>query len=96
MLFEWNEAKRLTNIAKHGIDFEDYEAVFDGPTLTVEAQWASDEEQRFKTLGLLHGRLVSIIHTERAGVIRLISARKATFNERKIFSEHFPNGLGPP
>lgn len=96
MLFEWDEAKRSANAVKHGLDFKDCVAVFDGPTLTVEAHWAPGEEQRFKTLGLVHGRVVSLIHTEREGVIRLISARKATSNERKIFSEYFPNGLGPP
>jgi uncharacterized DUF497 family protein len=91
MLFEWNEAKRLTNIAKHGIDFKDCQAIFDGLTLTMEAHWANGEEQRFKTLGLLRGRLISIVHTEREGVIRLISARKATSNEQRIFSEYIPD-----
>ncbi|MHC5611477.1 MAG: BrnT family toxin [Nostoc sp.] len=36
MEFEWDEAKRLTNLRKHGIDFIDILAVFDGDTVTVE------------------------------------------------------------
>ena len=31
MLFEWDESKRQTNLAKHHIDFEDAKRIFDGP-----------------------------------------------------------------
>ena len=36
MEYQWDETKRLTNLRKHGIDFADVPAVFDGNILTVE------------------------------------------------------------
>lgn len=45
--FEWDEAKRRANLAKHGIDFVGCEAVFAGGTLTVEDRRFAYGEQRF-------------------------------------------------
>ncbi len=50
MEYEWDEAKRLANLRKHGIDFTDVPAVFDGDILTVEDDRYSYGEQRFLTL----------------------------------------------
>jgi len=77
MEFEWDEAKRLANIRKHGIDFIDIKDVFDGDTVTVEDNRYDYEEQRFVTLGLLQGILVAVVHTERGDSTRIISTRKA-------------------
>ena len=81
MQFEWDEAKRESNLLKHSIDFIEVEKVFEGETVTIlDAQFDYGEE-RFITLGLLDGRVVVIVHTETDDLIRLISARKATSNE---------------
>ena len=55
MEYEWDEAKRLANLRKHGIDFIDIPIVFNGDTLTVEDDRYSYGEQRFVTFGLLQG-----------------------------------------
>jgi len=81
MLFEWDEAKRRSNIQKHGIDFIGIEGVFAGTTVTILDDRYDYGESRFVTLGLLNGRVVVIAHTETAEVIRVISVRKATKNE---------------
>ena len=81
MEFEWDENKRLANIRKHRIDFIDVEAVFEGDTVTVEDDRFDYGEQRFITFGLLEGRVIAVVHTERDNLIRIISARKATKNE---------------
>lgn len=81
MRFEWDEAKRESNLLKHGIDFVDVEKVFVGETVTILDDRFDYGEERFITLGLLDERLVVIIHTETNDLIRLISARKATRNE---------------
>lgn len=78
MQFEWDENKRLVNVRKHGIDFIDVKAVFDGDTMTVEDDRFDYGEQRFITLGLLKGRVVAVVHSERGERTRIISARKAT------------------
>jgi uncharacterized protein len=56
--------------------------VFDGLTVTIEDTRFDYGEARFLTLGLLRTNVVVIIHTETAEVIRIISVRKATNNEK--------------
>jgi uncharacterized DUF497 family protein len=84
--FEWDEAKRVANLRKHGIDFIGVEALFEGPTVTVEDDRLDYGEQRFLTLGLLEGKVVMVVHTERSEVIRIISIRKALRREQALFS----------
>ncbi len=80
--FDWDEDKRLANVKKHVIDFQDAVAIFDGYTVTVEDDRFDYGEQRFITLGLLKGRVIAVVHTERGDLTRIISARKATKYER--------------
>ncbi|MGG6241061.1 BrnT family toxin [Nodosilinea sp. AN01ver1] len=91
MDFAWDDAKRLSNLQKHGVDFADVTALFDGDILTVEDDRYSYGEQRFVTFGLLQGRVVAVVHTERENRIRLISARKATRYEQRIYFEQLSN-----
>lgn len=55
MEHEWDEAKRLSNLRKHGIDFNDVPFVFSGDTVTVEDNRYGYGEQRFVMFGLLQG-----------------------------------------
>ena len=56
MRFEWDEAKRRSNIKRHGIDFADLAEVFRAEVVTlVDARFDYDED-RFLTLGLLKGK----------------------------------------
>ncbi len=87
MKFEWDESKRLSNIRKHGIDFSDVPAIFDGSIVTVEDERFDYGEQRFVTFGLLQGHVVAVVHTESYDYIRIISTRKATKNEQKTYFE---------
>jgi uncharacterized DUF497 family protein len=89
MKFEWNEAKRRTNLRKHRLDFADAETVFSGATFTFEDERFEYGEDRYITLGLLHDMVVVIAHTEREDVIRVISMRKATRNEQRLYLESF-------
>lgn len=81
MNFEWDEDKRQSNIAKHGIDFVGIETVFAGETVTIFDDRLDYGEERFITLGLFDGRVVAVAHTETDTVIRIISVRKATKDE---------------
>ena len=91
MEFEWDETKRLINLRKHGIDFIDVPIVFDGDILTVEDERFNYGEQRFVTFGLLQGRVVAIVHTERENFTRIISVRKASKYEQRIYFEQISN-----
>jgi hypothetical protein len=83
--FEWDETKRVANLRKHGIDFSGVEALFAGPTVTVEDDREEYGERRLLTLGLLEGRVVMVVHAERSAVIRIISIRKALRREQDLF-----------
>ncbi len=85
MEFTWSERKRSLNLKQHGLDFGDAAAVFQGLTFTLEDDRFSYKEQRLVTLGLLAGIPVSIVHTETADEIRIISFRKATTREAQIY-----------
>ncbi|MBD2624872.1 BrnT family toxin [Trichormus variabilis] len=91
MEFEWDEAKRLANIRKHGIDFIDALSVFNGDTVTVEDDRYDYGEQRFVTFGLLQGRVIAVVYTERSNRTRIISARKATNYEQRTYFEQISN-----
>ncbi len=81
MDFVWDEAKRQSNIRKHGIDFLDVTPIFDGDLVTIEDTRFDYGETRFISLGLVKGLVIVVAHTEEESVIRIISARKATKNE---------------
>jgi len=85
-MITWDEAKRRSNLAKHGLDFAEAEAVFDGPITTEEDTRVAYGEQRINTLDLLHGAVIAITYTERNGDLHLISLRKATRYEAQAFA----------
>lgn len=85
MEFEWDEAKRKSNLQTHGIDFVGIEPVFAGQTVTILDDRFDYGEERFVTFGLLDGRVVVIAHTETEEVIRIISVRKATKGEENSY-----------
>jgi uncharacterized DUF497 family protein len=85
MEFQWDEAKRRSNLHNHGIDFVGIEQVFEGETVTILDDRFDYGEERFVTFGSLDGRVVAIAHTETVEVIRIISVRKATKNEESSY-----------
>ncbi len=85
MRFAWSERKRAVNLREHGLDFVDAAKVFEGLTYSYEDDRFAYGEQRLITLGLLAGVPVSIAHTESTDEIRVISFRKASPREAKLF-----------
>jgi len=90
-MFTWDEAKRQENLDKHGIDFVDVEIIFAGYTITAEDTREAYGEQRFLTLGLLHGEIVSVTHTPREDDDHIISIRKATKHETRFYFSQIPD-----
>lgn len=88
MNFTWQEAKRKTNLNKHGFDFADAESVFNGPTITEEDARNYHGEQRFNSTGFLGMDIVTICHTETSTEIHIISIRKAEQHEIDTFSRY--------
>ena len=87
--FEWDPAKAASNLRKHGVSFEDAQTVFsDERALLLEDPDHSEEEDRFILLGLSAAmRVLVVVHCYRAKdqVIRIISARRATRQERDVY-----------
>jgi uncharacterized DUF497 family protein len=87
--FEWDEAKRLSNLRRHGIDFAELAEFFEGGlTFDLSDNRYEYNEERVVTLGFWKGRVLVVVHTGREDNIRLISARRASKNEEiKYFKE---------
>jgi uncharacterized protein len=87
--FEWDKNKAASNLAKHGVGFEEATTVFGDPlSVTIFDPAHSQTEDRFIILGRSHqGRLLVVIHTERGDNIRVISARRASRREQKHHEE---------
>lgn len=89
MEFEWDENKNPQNLNKHGISFEEAKEIFSGITFSIVDERFDYEEIREITIGAIENFvIVTVVHTERNGKIRLISARKATPKERKKYYEY--------
>jgi uncharacterized DUF497 family protein len=87
--FEWDDDKRLTNLAKHGFDFQRAVELFDGRPV-VEIQSTYPLEARFKTTGQLDDVFVTAIWTRRDNAIRLISVRRAHDDEERKYHADEP------
>ncbi len=85
--FEWDESKNQSNIEKHGIDFLQAAKTFRTVYMieTIERMFLL--ETRYKCLSQFNEDVLSIIYTIRANKIRIISARKASRQERRRFYE---------
>ena len=89
MPFEWDAEKAAENLGKHGVRFEEAETVFDDPlSKTFLDPDHSEGEERYLEIGYSSlRRLLLVSYTERQGRIRVISARRATRNERRSYEE---------
>lgn len=89
MQFEWDEIKNVANIKKHGISFEEAKAIFDDVVFTSIDERFDYEEIREISIGTIESVvIVTVVHTDRGKVTRIISARKATKKERKKYYEY--------
>ena len=82
MNFEWDEAKRLANLAKHDIDFVRAAQVFAAPHLILPARSTADDP-RWLAIGTTSSILVAVVFTRRETLLRIISIRRARTNERR-------------
>ena len=87
-MFVWDEAKRASNLEKHGLDFKDAYLVYDDPEkLTYDSD--RQGERRFLDLAfaVIKGRLLALIYTERGYDVRVISFRNASREERELYEQ---------
>lgn len=89
MRFDWDEGKAAANLAKHRVSFDEAVEVFSDPNAVGGPDTGhSAEEARFFLIGYTSSRLLFVVFAERYGdVVRLISARKPTPAERRLYEE---------
>lgn len=87
--FEWDGRKVRSNLAKHGVSFEEARSVFaDVNARTIHDPDHSVEEDRFVMVGFSeHGRLITVVHTDRENAIRIIGARRSTGREAEDYGK---------
>ena len=89
LTFEWDSRKARSNLAKHGVGFQEASTIFGDPlSLTIPDPEHSLSEERYITVGrAFSGKLLVVVHTERGDNIRVISARRASRRERKFYEK---------
>ena len=91
MPFEWDENKRLANLAKHHIDFRDAQQVFDGPVF--ERSDSRRGEERIVAIGLMEDIEIVVVYVMRGKRRRIISARRAHRNEREEYTRRLKGAV---
>lgn len=89
MDFEWDIAKAAANLKKHKVSFAEAATVLgDSYSITVPDPDHSVGEDRYITVGMSdRGRLLIVAHTDRGRLMRIISARELTKNERRTYED---------
>ena len=83
---EFDPAKDAVNIAKHGVGLAFGLRVVSAPgVFSVPTIREGDDEERFKGIGLVDGRLFTVVHVWRDGVIRFISVRRSNRGEQRLY-----------
>ena len=87
-MYVWDEAKRNSNLRKHGLDFRDPHLVYENPN---KCAYDASREFEFRlmdvALAVVKGRLLTLVYTENGEEIRIISFRHASRTERKHYEE---------
>ena len=88
--FEWDEKKAQSNLRKHGISFEEATTAFgDTLSITIDDPLHSQDEDRLILIGLSEAlKTLVVVHVEKRDTVRIISARKASKNEKQFYEEN--------
>jgi uncharacterized protein len=87
-MLEWDEAKRLKNKKRRGLDFEDADLAFDGRPVTTAASRRNNED-RFVSTAEIHGKLYTVVWMWRGENQRIISFRRAGDGEERAYRQVF-------
>lgn len=95
MSYEWDPGKEQSNIAKHGVSFAYACRIFEGPIVSVEDDRFDYGEMRRISIGQVDAVvMLTVVHTDRTGRVRIISARAASRKERLRYERAIRQGPG--
>ena len=83
-MFQYDPDKSISNKHKHGIDFDDAQALWDDPDY-LEIPARTEGEPRFIVIGMIRGTHWSAVITRRNGSIRIISVRRSRKKEVELY-----------
>jgi uncharacterized DUF497 family protein len=86
--FEWDAAKSDATFVERGLDFEAAARVFGGDYLERESTRPEHGERRYVVTGEVEGFAVTVVWTPRGRRRRIVSARPASRQERRLYREH--------
>lgn len=92
--FEWDDAKAKSNLAKHGVAFEDAKTALSDPGAVVSQDRIESGELRWQTLGMVNNHVILFVahlikeQSDGSEVMRIISARNTDRKERKRYYEN--------
>jgi uncharacterized DUF497 family protein len=88
VVYVWDEAKRRSNLRKHGLDFNDAFLVYENPDkCAYDASRGGEYRLMDVALAMIKGRLLTLVYTEREDEVRVISFRHSSREERKQYEE---------
>jgi uncharacterized DUF497 family protein len=83
--FEWDEQKSAWTLGRRGFDFDFASRIFDGPVLERVDERREYGESRIQAIGSVEEDVLFVVYTDRDGVRRIISARRARKQERELW-----------
>jgi uncharacterized DUF497 family protein len=94
MEFEWDEAKAVTNLVKHGVSFTEAATAFTDSLAAIftDPQHSEDEKREILVGYSEYSQLLIVSDTQRDDAVRIISARKAGRGERQRHTNHTNRG----
>lgn len=96
----WDEAKRQSNLLKHGFDFADAGEVLSSRFRLDIPQQGINDVREVRTLSISYAlgflAVLSVVHTERDGSARVISFRRASRTEREVYDAWLENDCDEP
>ncbi len=89
MDFDYDPDKDATNRTKHGLPLAFGERVFaDDDHIVLPSIRDDDAEERYKTIGLVDGKLYTAVHAWRGDIVRMISVRRSNASERRDYDRY--------
>lgn len=89
MKFIFDPSKDEANRFKHGLRLSFGERIFDDPLMSlIPTIRIDDEEDRWKAVGIVDGKLYTAVHVWRGETVRLISVRRSNSSEQRDYNRH--------
>jgi uncharacterized DUF497 family protein len=86
-MFEFDPEKSAANKAKHGINFEEAQEIWDDDQRIIGPTYSGGDDERFMVIGLMDGKLWAAAITMRDELVRIVSVRRVRANEAKAYGD---------